>query len=127
MSTSVTNSNSKNDYKYSCKKCDFHTNAKSSYDKHLMSGKHITGERAIRCDKRILDKCPSCDYTTKNITNMERHVLNNHSSKEERKQKFKYYCEMCDHGTFGKSLHQKHLDSEKHKLVEGFALKSNAK
>ena len=26
--------------KYSCKKCDYHTSKKSSYDDHLLSAKH---------------------------------------------------------------------------------------
>ena len=54
---------------------------------------------------------------------MELHLLNNHSTKEERKEKLKYYCELCDFGTFAKSLYDKHTNSEKHKLVEIYAKK----
>ena len=107
-------------YKYICEKCEFYTNAKSTYDKHLLSGKHTTGKRATRCDKKILDKCPNCDYTTKNIKNMELHILNNHATKEERKEKLKYYCDLCDFGTFGKCLYDIHLNSEKHKIIENY-------
>jgi hypothetical protein len=111
------------EYKYKCEKCELYTNAKSTYEKHLLSGKHKTGQRATRCDKKILDKCPKCEYTTNNIKNMELHLLNNHSTKEERKEKLKYYCELCDFGTFAKSLYDKHTNSEKHKLVEIYAKK----
>jgi hypothetical protein len=106
------------DYKYICEKCELYTNAKSTYDKHLLSGKHLTGKRTTRCDKKILDKCPNCDYITKSITNMNLHILNNHSTKDERKNKFKYYCELCDYGTFGKSLYENHIKSEKHKMYK---------
>lgn len=58
---------------------------------------------------------------------MNLHMLNNHSSKDERKEKFKYYCEICDYGTFGKSSFEKHKKSEKHKLIENYALKNEKK
>ena len=51
--------------KYNCDKCDLHTNAKSVWDKHLISGLHLTGKRAVRCDKKVLDKCPH--YFSSNI------------------------------------------------------------
>jgi hypothetical protein len=109
------------EYKYKCEKCELYTNAKSTYDKHLLSGKHNTGKRSIRCDKKIIEKCPNCEYKTKGTTNMELHILNNHSTKEERKEKFKYYCELCDIGTIAKSIYEKHIISEKHKIIEKYA------
>ena len=39
----------------------------------------------------------------------QRLLLDHHSTKEERKQGFKYYCEECDYGIFGKKLFEKHL------------------
>jgi hypothetical protein len=111
------------DYKYVCEKCELYTNAKSTYDKHLLSGKHNTGKRAIRCDKKIKEKCDHCEYKTKSATNMNLHVLNNHATKEERKKKLPYYCEYCDYGTYGKSLYEKHINSEKHKIIENYAKK----
>ena len=33
-------------YKYICEKCELYTNAKSTWEKHLSSGKHQTGKRA---------------------------------------------------------------------------------
>ncbi len=111
------------EYKYICEKCKLYTNAKSTYDKHLLSGIHINGKRATRSNKKLIEKCENCDYTTKNITNMRLHILNNHATKEERKEKLKYYCELCDYGTFGESLYEKHKNSPKHKLIESYAKK----
>ena len=105
------------EYKYNCEKCNYHTNAKSLYDKHIITGKHLTGKRHERCDKKMIDKCPHCEYKTNTMTNMLQHMLNNHSTKNERKEKFKYYCEYCDYGTFGKKLFENHKLTQKHILV----------
>jgi hypothetical protein len=107
----------KKEYKYSCEKCNFYTNARSSIYKHLISGLHLEGHRAIRCDKKVLDKCPNCDYTTKSNISMETHILNNHSTEEQRKTKFKCYCDYCDFGTFSQEHYEKHLDTKKHKQM----------
>jgi hypothetical protein len=102
-------------YKYSCEKCKYGTNALSSWTRHINSGLHLEGHRLTRCDKKLLDKCPSCNYTTKSNIAMESHILNNHSSKDERKKKFKCYCEYCDFGTFSEEHYKtKHLNTKKH-------------
>jgi hypothetical protein len=54
---------------------------------------------------------------------MNLHILNNHSSKEKREKELKYYCKNCDYGTFAESMYKKHLESDKHKLIETFANK----
>ncbi len=99
---------------YNCDKCDFHTNAKSMWDKHLISGKHQNGVRAIRCDKKLLDKCPHCDYVPNSCINMKQHNLCFHSTKEDRKKEFKFYCENCDFGSFAIKSYNKHLETKKH-------------
>jgi hypothetical protein len=104
----------KKNFTYNCEKCDFHTNAKSMMDKHLVSGKHTTGVRSVRCDKKLLDKCPHCNYKPNSYINMKQHILNLHSEKEDRKKDFKYYCEKCDFGSFIKQTYNKHLESNKH-------------
>ena len=48
---------------------------------------------------------------------MDTHILNNHSSKEERKHKFKCYCEYCDFGSFSEIHYQNHLITKKHILI----------
>jgi hypothetical protein len=107
----------KKEFKFICEKCSYFTNAKSGWIKHINSGMHLEGHRATRCDKKILDKCPFCEYTTKNNTSMDTHILNNHSSKEERKKKYKCYCEYCDFGAFSEENYKKHLDTKKHKQM----------
>ena len=49
---------------------------------------------------------------------MKLHILNNNSSKEERKEQFTYYWKHLDYGSFWKTLYDKHIKSEKHKLIE---------
>ncbi len=63
------------------------------------------------------DKCPYCVYNSTSSTGMKLHILNNHSTKEDRKKKFNYFCEYCDYGSFSEPLYKKHIETEKHKLV----------
>ena len=44
--------------------------------------------------------------------------LNEHGLKEERENEFKYYCKICDLGTFSKDIYNNHINSEKHKKHE---------
>lgn len=39
------------------------------------------------------------------------HIINEHSNLEKRKAEFKYYCELCDFGTFSKDIYNKHIES----------------
>jgi uncharacterized protein YutD len=43
------------------------------------------------------------------------HELNNHASIEEKKNKFKYYCEYCDIGCFYENFINNHNKTQKHK------------
>ena len=45
------------------------------------------------------------------------HKLNNHSTKEERKKEFKYYCVVCDFGVFTESSFEKHKETIRHKRL----------
>lgn len=56
------------------------------------------------------------DYENYNRVNYLNHILNNHSNKEERKQGFLFYCDICDFGAFSESIFEKHKNTEKHKL-----------
>jgi hypothetical protein len=99
---------------FECEKCNFATNAKQAYEKHLLTEKHKTGKRKTRTDKIRKDKCEECDYTSQSYASMERHVLNKHASIKERKEKFKYYCECCDFGTFRQEQYEKHISLLSH-------------
>jgi hypothetical protein len=103
-------------YRYSCEKCLFFTNSQASYKIHLMTNKHTDGKKATRCDKKYPEKCSKCDYKPKSNTNYLQHTLIYHSTKEERKEKFTFYCETCDYGSFTEKSLITHKNSKKHKL-----------
>jgi hypothetical protein len=104
----------KETYKYKCVQCDFFTNTKQAYERHIDTDKHNAGGIISRSDKKYPDKCESCDYKPTSNRSYNQHKLNFHSSKEERKEKFKYYCEKCDFGTFIEKSYNNHINSEKH-------------
>ena len=113
-----------------CEKCDIYFNYKSFYNKHLTTNQHNNNERKLRSDKgkerkknsekkidNIIKKqhiCNICEYKTINIHNYENHILNNHSSIEEKETKFPFYCKVCNFGVFTKSSYDKHLETKKH-------------
>ena len=47
---------------------------------------------------------------------MKLHILNNHSSVEEKKNGFKYYCKICNIGYFIEHKINAHLETTKHKI-----------
>ena len=100
--------------KFNCDKCDFHTDHKTMWSRHISTELHKTGQKKSRSDKKRPDKCPQCDYTSNRNLNIVQHILNTHATKEERKAKFKYYCEICDFGTFTKRFYDSHIKSQKH-------------
>jgi hypothetical protein len=103
-------------YKYYCDKCQYGTNIRNSFDTHNKSTLHLTGKKKSKIKKEEY-KCNECNYQSKNLYNFLSHKLNNHSTAEEKKEKFKYYCDLCDVGTFVESNYEKHKLSTKHILV----------
>ena len=61
-------------------------------------------------------KCDKCEYITNTKLNIKTHTLNNHSSKEEKKTGFKFYCDKCDFGVFTETSFNLHLNTKKHKM-----------
>jgi hypothetical protein len=104
----------KSDYKYICEKCKVCTNTKSIFDVHLKSVKHKEVPRKTRSDKIDPHQCPHCEFKTKSKLGMKGHILNNHSTKKQRKEGFKFYCEKCDIGTFAQQFYNMHLKSKHH-------------
>jgi hypothetical protein len=100
---------------YICEKCNYKTEFKHSYEKHLTTELHKTGKRKERSDKKILDKCPHCDYTSKVNTDIQTHIISKHMSEKEQKEKFKFYCDYCKIGFLYESQHNIHLTLVKHK------------
>lgn len=102
-------------YKYVCNECRYKTNVKSRWEAHIKTELHKTGTRKKRKDIKEPFKCKKCEYETKNKTLLKQHKLNEHGTIEERKEKFKYYCEVCDFGTFSIDIFNKHNNTRKHK------------
>ena len=105
-------------YKYYCDKCKYGTNIKNSILLHNNTNFHITGEKKI-----TNYKCELCDFETVNKNNFLTHKLNNHSNTDERKEKFKFYCEKCNFGVFTESMFIKHCNTKYHQRLHN--LKKN--
>lgn len=102
---------------YICEKCNYKTYLLASYKKHCLTELHKTGKRKPRKDKQSDSyNCDKCNFITTNKLNLKVHILNNHSTKEERKQGFKYYCEKCDFGVASETTYKIHLDTKRHKI-----------
>lgn len=104
--------------KYVCEKCNYNTTITSRWKAHLLTELHITGTKKKRSDYLEPKKCDFCDYKSKNITILNTHILNNHKTREERKKQFKYYCEICDFGTFTINSLNIHNETKKHIQAE---------
>lgn len=101
---------------HKCEKCNISFKFKSQLEKHCKTELHKTGKKKTRSDKKEEFKCEICNlYTTNQQTNLKLHILNNHKTKEERKNEFPYYCELCDSGCMEEKLYKKHLETKKHK------------
>ena len=105
-------------YKFNCEKCKYATNIRYSLIQHNRTELHKTGERGKKQIKeKVIFQCSKCEFNSTNKNNYSTHKLNNHSTKEERKNQFKYYCEICDFGVFTESSFEKHKNSLKHKRL----------
>ena len=101
--------------KFYCEKCNYGCNIISRWDKHINTVLHITGKKKIRSDSKEINNCEYCDFKRKNIHQFKEHQLNYHSTKEKREKETKYYCNLCDYGTFTSSFLEKHNNTTKHK------------
>ena len=101
--------------KFICEKCNYKTNIKSLILQHYETELHKTGERGKKLikEKKIFS-CDKCYFSSTNKNNYLTSKLNNHSTKEERKQQFKYYCDNCDFGVFTESSLEIHKHSLRH-------------
>jgi hypothetical protein len=104
-------------YKYKCVQCDFITNSKQLYERHINTNKHKNNGIIKRSDKKYPEKCEKCNYKPLSNRSYIQHKLIYHSTKDERKEGFKHYCEKCDFGTYTKKFFDEHLNSEKHKKM----------
>lgn len=108
-------------YKYFCEKCNYGTDIRYSLIQHEETELHITGIKTRKeKENKVSYECKECKenkYITDNKSNYILHKLNNHSTKEERKKEFKYYCELCDFGVFAETIFNIHKESKVHKKI----------
>ena len=103
---------------YFCEKCNYKTTDKYNYGKHLNAKSHKGEKRKPRSDKVCLDKCPMCDFVTKGRGDVyKEHILTMHSTEQEQKEQFTYYCTLCDVGTFNKFTYNTHLKTKGHNQI----------
>ncbi len=113
-------SNNIEKYKFICDKCNYKCKFECEWKKHCATGLHMNGERKTRSDLKEPFKCDKCDYNTKNLTTLKQHKLNEHSTLDERKKTFTFYCELCDFETFSKDIFKNHNETDKHKRRETY-------
>jgi hypothetical protein len=105
------------DDKYYCECCNYKCKYPTHWQQHIDSEKHKNnGIRPPRSDKIYKDKCSFCNYSPNNLSSLKTHCLTHHSTKEERKKEFKFYCDKCDFGTFADILFTRHLETKKHSI-----------
>ena len=100
-----------------CEKCNKKFTSNTHYLIHCETELHKTGKRKTRTDKQGELKCNICNlYSTSQQSTLKIHILNNHSSIEEKKKEYKYYCEYCDIGYLVEHKINTHLNTLKHKI-----------
>jgi len=91
----------------------------SQWEKHTNTEFHKTGilKKGRYKDPNINHdlKCDKCNLVTTHTMVLKKHILDVHSTKEERKKNFKYYCDVCDVGCFSKAIMNAHDCTKKHK------------
>ncbi len=103
-----------NEKKFHCEICNFNCNFISQFNQHLETNKHKNNGKIIRKDNSTT-KCKLCKFETNHSSNLRSHILANHSTIEEKKTLSKYYCDICNFGTYTKILYERHCKTIKHK------------
>ena len=98
-----------------CDKCDFECKFFSRLKIHEQTILHQTGKKKQRSDFKGIRKCDKCDYQTEYIINLKKHILNSHATRENREKEFKFFCKLCDFGTFSVDMMKIHKDTKKRK------------
>lgn len=93
---------------YKCEECNFKAITPSNFLKHLTSEKHK------RHGEKKVNKCDKCEYVSNSIYNYNVHVITQHGTTEEKKEKCPFYCDICDVGFFSKIFYDKHINSKNH-------------
>jgi hypothetical protein len=96
-----------------CSTCHYETPIKAYWDRHLLSWKHQHGGQTK--SKILKANCEKCGVKFSTTTNMKQHMLVHHSSPQERKKQYKFYCDVCDYGSFAKPAYEQHVLTRKHR------------
>lgn len=104
------------DNEFYCEKCHYKTDKKFCYKTHLKTELHLNGKRKVRSDKKDFT-CNFCEYKSTNGVQLKSHLLNIHKEKSDREKEFKFYCKLCDFGSFSEDIYNNHLESTKHKRI----------
>ncbi len=104
----------KKDYKFNCEECKFTCNEESRWIIHINCEKHKLGKRKKRSDYNGPYICKECNYETTNMVSYKQHILNEHSTIEEREKGYTYYCKECNIGSFTEITYKKHIETKKH-------------
>lgn len=97
---------------YKCDECNFTAITPSNFLKHLTSDKHK------RHGEKKINKCDKCEYVSNSIYNYNVHIVTQHGSTEEKKEKCPFYCDICDVGFFSKIFYDKHINSKNHENLK---------
>lgn len=112
----LNNNNNNNTDDYKCDICNYKCKYKSQYIQHLKTNKHKNnGIITKNLPNKFDGKCKLCKYESTSSSNMKVHILANHTTNEEKKEKAKYYCDVCNYGTYIKVHYENHCNTLKHK------------
>ncbi len=95
------------DFYVYCENCNYETKWPADWIKHTKSQKHL------RYGKSKETKCDHCDYETSTHWLLKRHILSQHSTKEQRS-KYKLYCDTCDIVFFSNVFYNSHMTGKIH-------------
>ena len=110
-----------NEFKFFCEKCNYGTNKKMSMVVHVNTSLHLIGKHGRSLVKKLDKKkyeCSICQTNYSSKGNLLMHNLNNHSTKEEKKKGYKFYCDICNIGYMNSSKYNHHLTTSSHQNVQ---------
>jgi hypothetical protein len=91
-----------------CDPCEYVACSASEWLQHCKTNKHKKGG----IDKQT--ECLECDFKATTHWNYVIHFVSKHATPEQKKEKSKFYCDLCVVGFFCKPNYDSHLKSKKH-------------
>ena len=100
---------------YKCNSCNYETNKKNNYQRHIFSNSHKIKVGYIAEISKIIHQCILCNYKTERKNDYERHLKSdNHKIKsgdliKEKPEHIKFNCSLCEYKTERSNDLKKHL------------------